>query len=115
MLFAVVAAFRALGILALEVLVADLLVFAGQILIGLVIFGVGLLLANWAARMVTITSAPCSSTDIRVRLTCLLLASASGLAMHRVEASSKIGRAPGSSTNLPAPASITPRARILAS
>lgn len=51
-LVAVTAAFRALGIVALEVLMADLLVFAGQLFMGLVIFGVGLLLANWAARIV---------------------------------------------------------------
>jgi hypothetical protein len=52
MLFALTAAFRALGIVALEVLMADLLVFAGQIFMGLIIFGVGILLANWAGRIV---------------------------------------------------------------
>lgn len=52
LLFGVTAAMRLMGFGALEALVADFIVFAGEILMGLVIFAVGLWLANWAARVI---------------------------------------------------------------
>lgn len=53
LLFGVMAALRLMGFGTLEVLVADFIVFGGQILMGLLIFAVGLWLGNWAARVVT--------------------------------------------------------------
>ena len=52
LLFGVTAALRLMGFDALEALVADFIVFAGEILMGLVIFAVGLWLANWAAAVI---------------------------------------------------------------
>ncbi len=51
-LFASVEASRLLGFAVLAELVAQFLVFAGQVLLGLVIFAVGLYLANLAARVI---------------------------------------------------------------
>jgi len=51
-LFASVEASRLLGFAVLADLVAQFLVFAGQVLLGLVIFAVGLYLANLAARVI---------------------------------------------------------------
>ncbi len=53
LLFGVLAALRLMGFGTLEALVADFIVFGGQILMGLLIFAVGLWLGNWAARVVT--------------------------------------------------------------
>lgn len=52
LLFGVTAALRLMGFGALEAMVADFIVFAGEILMGLVIFAVGLWLANWAAAVI---------------------------------------------------------------
>jgi hypothetical protein len=52
-LFGVLAALRLMNFATLEALVAEFIVFGGQILMGLLIFAVGLGLANWAARVVT--------------------------------------------------------------
>jgi hypothetical protein len=51
-LFASVEASRLLGFAVLADLVAQFLVFAGQVLLGLVIFAVGLYLANLAGRVI---------------------------------------------------------------
>ncbi|GAP98488.1 mechanosensitive ion channel [Leptolyngbya sp. NIES-2104] len=53
MLFATVAAVDVLGIGALAALVAGLLVISGRILSGLVVFAIGLYLANFAYRLIT--------------------------------------------------------------
>ncbi len=53
MLFAAMEAANLLGFEALTLLLADFLVFAGQIIIGLIVFAVGLYLANLAYRAVS--------------------------------------------------------------
>ncbi|AWV88744.1 mechanosensitive ion channel [Bradymonas sediminis] len=52
LLFGVTAALRLMGFGALEAIVADFIVFAGEIITGLLVFAVGLWLANWAARVI---------------------------------------------------------------
>jgi hypothetical protein len=52
MLFATIEAVRLLGFEVLAALVAEFMVFAGHVLLGLIIFGLGLFLANLAARTV---------------------------------------------------------------
>jgi hypothetical protein len=52
-LFGVMAALRLMNFNTLEALVAEFIVFGGEILMGLLIFAVGLWLANWAARVVS--------------------------------------------------------------
>lgn len=57
MLFATIEAVRLLGFQVLASLVAEFLVFAGHVALGLVILGVGLYLANVAARTISTSSA----------------------------------------------------------
>jgi hypothetical protein len=57
MLFATIEAVRLLGFEMLASLLADFMVFAGHIALGLVIFAVGLFLANLAARTIGASSA----------------------------------------------------------
>lgn len=80
LLFGVTAALRLMGFGALEVLVADFIVFAGEILMGLVIFAVGLWVANWAAAVVRASDAQHSSVLSQLtRAAILVLAGAMAL------------------------------------
>jgi len=58
MLFAAIEASRLLGFEALAELVSGFTVFAGQVILGLVVFGIGLYLANIVSQTVLATSAP---------------------------------------------------------
>jgi hypothetical protein len=74
MLFATIEAVRLLGFEVLAELVAEFLVFAGHVVLGLVIFGVGLYLANLAAKTVSSSSAkqaPLLALTARVSITVL--------------------------------------------
>jgi hypothetical protein len=74
MLFATIEAVRLLGFEVLAELVAEFMVFAGHVLLGLVIFGVGLYLANLAAKTVSSSSArqaPLLALAARVSITVL--------------------------------------------
>jgi hypothetical protein len=51
-LFGVLAALRLMGFDTLEALVADFIVLGGQIIMGLIIFAIGLWLGNWAAGVI---------------------------------------------------------------
>ena len=80
MLFATIEAVDVLGFAVLSGLVAQFLVFAGHVLLGLVIFAVGLFLANLAARTVkasTASQAPLLAVAARVSI--LVLAGAMAL------------------------------------
>jgi hypothetical protein len=80
MLFATIEAVDVLGFAVLSGLLAQLLVFAGHVLVGLVIFAVGLYLANLAARTVeasTASQAPVLAVAARVSI--LILAGAMAL------------------------------------
>ncbi len=57
MLFALVEAFNLLGFVELSLLMSGLIVFVAQVVLGLIIFGVGLYLANMAARAIRNTDA----------------------------------------------------------
>jgi hypothetical protein len=57
MLFATIEAVRILGFAVLAELVAEFMVFASHVLLGLIIFGIGLYLANLAARTVLASKA----------------------------------------------------------
>jgi hypothetical protein len=58
MLFASIEAARLLGFEALESLVGGFTVFGGQVILGLIVFGIGLFLANVAAETVRSSRAP---------------------------------------------------------
>jgi hypothetical protein len=80
MLFATIEAVDVLGFAVLSGLVAQFLVFAGHVLLGLVIFAVGLFLANLAAKTVkasTASQAPVLAVAARVSI--LVLAGAMAL------------------------------------
>jgi hypothetical protein len=80
MLFATIEAVDVLGFAVLSGLVAQFLVFAGHVLLGLVIFAVGLFLANLAAKTVkasTASQAPLLAVAARVSI--LVLAGAMAL------------------------------------
>ncbi len=80
MLFAVVEALRLIGFDLLAGLIGEFLVFAGQVILGLVIFAVGLYLARLAADAVVATKidqAPLLALAARIAI--IILASAMGL------------------------------------
>jgi hypothetical protein len=80
MLFATIEALDILGFAVLSGLVAQFLVFVGHVLLGLVIFAVGLFLANLAAKTVnasTASQAPMLAVAARVSI--LILAGAMAL------------------------------------
>jgi hypothetical protein len=80
MLFAVIEAVDLLGFQMLAELVAEFMVFAGHVLLGLIIFGVGLFLANLAARTILSSSAAQATLLAMVaRISILVLASAMAL------------------------------------
>lgn len=58
MFFAIIEALNQLGLFAISDIVRDVTVFAGQVLFGLVIFGVGLFVANIVSRTIKSSSAP---------------------------------------------------------
>ncbi|MEE8112689.1 MAG: mechanosensitive ion channel, partial [Acidobacteriota bacterium] len=58
MLFAAIEASRLLGFEAMAELVSGFTVFAGQVILGLVVFGLGLYLANLVSQTILATSAP---------------------------------------------------------
>jgi hypothetical protein len=77
MLFAVLESARVLGFGGLAGLVAELTVFAGQVLLGLLILAVGLWLANLAARAIRGTEKPQAGTLALVARVAILVLSAS--------------------------------------
>ncbi len=79
-LFASVEAARLLGFAVLADLMAQFLLFAGQVLLGLVIFGFGLYLANLAGRVIASSDAPQSNMlALAARVSILVLAGAMAL------------------------------------
>ena len=80
MLFATIEAFRLLGFALLAELVAQFTVFAGQIAMGLIIFTIGLFLANLAARAIQQTAAAQAGfLALAARVSILVLATAMAL------------------------------------
>lgn len=80
MLFATIEALNLLGFATLATLVSEFLVFVGQVLLGLIIFAVGLYLANLVSRTIEATSAPQGALLALVsRVAILVLAGAIGL------------------------------------
>ncbi len=80
MLFASIEAVDMLGLEVLGSLMAEFMVFAGQILLGLVIFGIGLYLADLAAKTVrTSTTAQARLLALATRVSIVVLASAMAL------------------------------------
>ncbi len=80
MMFAAIEAVRMLGFEVLAALVADFMVFAGHLALGLVIFGVGLFLAHVAAKSIGASSASGSAVlALAARGAILVLAGAMAL------------------------------------
>ncbi|MFW6106981.1 MAG: mechanosensitive ion channel [bacterium] len=80
MLFASLEAARVLGFVALAELLAEFTVFAGQVLLGVVILAIGLWLANLAAKAVEATDKPKAATlAIAARVAILVLTTAIAL------------------------------------
>jgi hypothetical protein len=80
MLFAVVEAVGLLGFDVLAVLVTQFMVFAAHILLGLIIFGVGLFLSNLAAKTIASSGAKQASLlALTARISILVLAGAMSL------------------------------------
>jgi hypothetical protein len=80
MLFAVIEAVGLLGFDVLAALVAEFMVFAGHVLLGLVIFGVGLFLARLAARTIeTSSTRQAKLLALAARISITVLAGAMGL------------------------------------
>jgi hypothetical protein len=81
MLLASMEAARLLGFALLADLVADFTVFAGQVMLGLIIFGIGVYLANLAAGVVKASgAAQAGLLALATRISILVLAGAMGLA-----------------------------------
>lgn len=80
MLLAGIEASRLLGFDTLATLIADLTVFLGQVVLGLVIFGIGLYLANLAARVVEASgAAQAGLMAVAARVSILILSGAIAL------------------------------------
>jgi hypothetical protein len=80
MLFATIEAVRLLGFEVLAELVAEFMVFASHVLLGLIIFGIGLFLANLAARTIEASSsAQAPLLAIAARVSIVVLAGAMAL------------------------------------
>lgn len=80
MMFASIEAVRLLGFEVLGGLVAEFMVFAGQVLLGLIIFGIGLYLANLAAKTVqSSTTAQAKLLALAARVSITALAGAMAL------------------------------------
>jgi hypothetical protein len=80
MLLASIEASQALGFQILATLVSELTVFLGQVVLGLVIFGIGLYLANLAAKVILASGATQAGLlAMAARVSILVLAAAIGL------------------------------------
>jgi hypothetical protein len=80
MLLASIEASRLLGFATLAALIADLTVFLGQVILGLIIFGIGLYLANLAAEVVRASgAAQAGLLALAARVSILILAGAIAL------------------------------------
>ncbi len=80
MLFATIESVRLLGFEMLAALIAEFMVFAGHVALGLVIFGIGLFLANVAARTIGASGAPQSQLlALAARASIMVLAGAMAL------------------------------------
>ena len=80
MLFAATEAFRLLGFTPVVDLMSQFTIFAGHVLLGIVIFGIGLYLANLAARAIEVSGATQSNVLAMVaRGAILVLATAMAL------------------------------------
>ena len=80
MLLASIEASRLLGFESLAGLISDFTVFLGQVILGLIIFGIGLYLANLAAQVVQATgSAQAGLLAVAARVSILILAGAIAL------------------------------------
>jgi hypothetical protein len=80
MLFAFMEAFNQLGFMELAVLTRQLLVLAGRILLGLIVFAIGIFLANLAARAILSTgAAQARLLAATARIAIIILAGAMGL------------------------------------
>jgi hypothetical protein len=80
MLLASIEASQLLGFQILATLVSELTVFLGQVVLGLVIFGIGLYLANLAAKVILASgAAQAGLMAIAARVSILVLAGAIGL------------------------------------
>jgi len=80
MLFAVIEAANLLGFVALSAILANFIVFAGEVILGLVVFGVGLYLARLAADAIRASGTPQSAVLANVaRVSIVVLASAMAL------------------------------------
>jgi hypothetical protein len=80
MLLASIEASRLLGFTTLAMLIADLTVFLGQVVLGLIIFGIGLYLANLAAQVVQASgAAQAGLLALAARVSILILAGAIAL------------------------------------
>lgn len=89
LLFASVEASRLIGFAVLANLVAQFLVFAGQVVLGLVIFAFGLYLANLACRVIAASDAPQANLlALASRVSILVLAGA--MAMNQMGLASDI-------------------------
>jgi hypothetical protein len=80
MLFAIIQAAELLGFEIVAVLVAAFLTFAGQIILGIIVLGIGLYLANLAAGLIRNTAGPQAKLLAQVaRLAIIVLTTAMGL------------------------------------
>lgn len=80
MLFASIEAAGLLGFVSLAELVSQFVTFAGQVILGLIIFGIGLYLAGLAARTILSSASPQSGVLARAaQIAIVLLAAAVGL------------------------------------
>lgn len=80
MLFAIIEALKLLGFTSLADLVTGFLVFAGHVILGLIIFGIGLFLANLAAKAVLATGKEQAGLlAVATRLSLIVLAAAMAL------------------------------------
>jgi hypothetical protein len=89
MLFAAIEAARLLAFEALAVLLSEFMVFAGRVLLGLVLFGVGLYLAGIAARAV-ISAAPPHAGLLAVASRVSILAFAGAIALRHMGLANEI-------------------------
>ena len=89
MLFAAIAAIDVLNLPALKAVFTALLAIAGQVLVGALIFAVGLYLANFAARFIQSSGVPQSSTLATVARV-VILAFTGAMALERAGVSTNI-------------------------
>lgn len=78
-LFATIEAFNMLQLFSISGLLEQFVVFAGQILLGIIIFGIGIVIANLAAKAIDSASGGHSTLSMIARVGILILAGAMGL------------------------------------